>query len=122
MGVAADYALGWGLDEIGHRVVELSDDLRAKLVQVGGVTVCDLGVRRCAIVSFSVDRWTATAVNRMLGDAGVNVSVSSPGHGPLDLPFRAPAGLVRASVHYYNTHDEIDRLVRVLRDRPSVAG
>ena len=121
LGVAAEYALGWGLDAIEDRVVHLSDYVRTELGAVRGVTVCDLGVRRCAIVSFSVDGWSATDVKRMLRDAGVNVSVSSPDHAPFDLPRRAPAGLVRASVHYYNTDEEIDRLMRVLRDRPSVA-
>jgi cysteine desulfurase/selenocysteine lyase len=122
LGVAAEYALGWGLDAIERRVVELADHLRSELDAVDGVTVCDLGTRRCAIVTFRVADWAANEVRRMLGDAGVNVSVSTAGHAPFDLPDRAPAGLVRASVHYYNTHGEIDRLVRALRDRPRVAG
>lgn len=121
LGVATEYALGWGLDTIENRVVELADHLRAGLDGVDGATVSDLGTRRCAIVSFGVDRWSPDAVARMLTDAGINVSVSSAAHAPFDLPHRAPAGLVRASVHYYNTHDEIDRLVHVLHHRPGGA-
>jgi len=121
LGVAAEYALGWGLDAIENRVVELGDHLRAGIGAVEGIAIHDLGVRRCGIVSFGVDGWPADDVKRMLRDSRVNVSVSTPGHAPFDLPYRVPAGLVRASVHYYNTHDEIDRLIHALRGRPNVA-
>ena len=121
LGVAAEYALNWGLDAIENRVVELGDHLRAGIGAIEGIAIHDLGVRRCGIVSFSVDGWPADDVKLMLRDSRINVSVSSPGHAPFDLPDRAPAGLVRASVHYYNTHDEIDRLIHALRGRPNVA-
>ncbi len=44
----------------------------------------------------------------------MNVSVSLVDYARLDLPSRGLSDLVRASVHYYNTTEEIDRLVRVL--------
>ena len=51
-GVAVEYALSVGLDQIWERVQELAAHLRLRLEQVSGVTVTDKGRRLCGIVSF----------------------------------------------------------------------
>ena len=51
-GIAVEYALGVGLDQIWGRVQELAAHLRRRLEQVPGVTVTDKGRRLCGIVSF----------------------------------------------------------------------
>ncbi|MBW0009703.1 MAG: aminotransferase, partial [Pseudonocardiales bacterium] len=56
----------------------------------------------------------ARDVQRRLACSGVNTSVSDAGSARLDLPRRGLSELVRASVHYYNTDDELDRLVHAL--------
>ena len=71
----------------------------------------DQGQRRCGIVTFTVDGVPAQKVQRQLSDSGVNVSVSLVDYARLDLPTRGLPDLVRASVHYYNTDHEIDRLI-----------
>jgi selenocysteine lyase/cysteine desulfurase len=114
LGVAIDYALSWGLDAIEARVTELAESLREQLARLDGVNVHDLGQRRCAIVTFTVDGIPAQAVQRRLAESGVNTSVSVASSARLDLPRRGLPELVRASVHYYNTDDELDRLVNAL--------
>lgn len=114
LGVAADYALSWGLDAIAARVTALAEDLRERLRALGGVQVHDQGLHRCGIVTFTVDGVPAGDVQRRLTESGVNTSVSHAGSARLDLPRRGLPELVRASVHYYNTHDELDRLVTAL--------
>ena len=74
----------------------------------------DQGRRRCGIVTFTVDGVPAAAVQRQLAAAGVNTSVSLLDYARLDLPHRGLPDLVRASVHYYNTHAELDRLLDAL--------
>jgi len=118
LGVAVDYALSWGLDAIEERVTTLADSLRARLQAVAGVQVHDQGRRHCGIVTFTVDGVPARDVQRHLAERGVNTSVSGAGSARLDLPRRGLDALVRASVHYYNTDDELDRLVEAL---PSAA-
>jgi cysteine desulfurase/selenocysteine lyase len=114
LGVAIDYALSWGLDAIEARVTELAESLRERLAALHGVQVHDQGQRRCAIVTFTVDGVPAQAVQRHLAESGVNTSVSVASSARLDLPRRGLPELVRASVHYYNTDDELDRLVNAL--------
>jgi len=114
LGVAVDYALRIGLDAIEQRVVTLAEQLRRRLETVPGVTVDDRGLRRCAIVSFHVEGATPDAVRRAAADADVNVSVSRADYARLDLPHRGLGDVVRASVHYYNTEDELLRLVEVV--------
>ncbi|MDQ3153305.1 MAG: aminotransferase class V-fold PLP-dependent enzyme [Actinomycetota bacterium] len=114
LGVAVDYALSWGLDAIEARVTALADGLRRRLQDVDGVHVHDQGRRRCGIVTFTVDGVPAQDVHRRLSERGVNTSVSRAGSARLDLPHRGLSELVRASVHYYNTEDELDRLIDAL--------
>ncbi len=114
LGVAVDYALSWGLDAIESRVTVLAERLRSLLTNVEGVHVHDQGQRRCGIVTFTVDGVPAQKVQQQLSDSGVNVSVSLVDYARLDLSTRGLPDLVRASVHYYNTDHEIDRLITAL--------
>jgi selenocysteine lyase/cysteine desulfurase len=114
LGVAVDYALTWGLEAIEERVVTLAATLRQKLEATPGVRVHDQGQRRCAIVTFTLDGIPAEEVQHQLSEHRVNTSVSLVSDAQLDLPGRGLSNLVRASVHYYNTEDELDRLVELL--------
>jgi len=54
---------------------------------------------------------TADDVQTALARHGINVSVTAASAARLDLDPRGIDQLVRASVHYYNTDEELDRLV-----------
>jgi selenocysteine lyase/cysteine desulfurase len=114
LGVAAEYALSWGIDAIGARVTALAGDLRSRLEQADGVTLRDQGLRRCGIVTFTVDGVPPEDVQRRLAAARVNTSVSPASSAQFDLPARGLDAVVRASVHYYNDDTELDRMVAAL--------
>jgi selenocysteine lyase/cysteine desulfurase len=114
LGVAAEYALSWGLDAIAERVGALAADLRSRLAGIPGVTVHDQGQRRCGIVTFTVDGVECAEVRQALRDRGVNVSVAGASSARFDLPSRGLPEVVRASVHYYNNEDELARLIEAL--------
>ncbi|HYG89989.1 MAG TPA: aminotransferase class V-fold PLP-dependent enzyme [Azospirillum sp.] len=115
LGVAVDYALSWGLEAIRERTWGLAQRLRERLAAVPGVTVRDLGERRCGIVTFTAEGRSAEAVKQALSAKGINVSVSTASSTRYDMDARGLTELVRASPHYYNTEDELDRLVEALR-------
>lgn len=114
LGAAVEYALSWGLNAIEARVTALAEGLRERLAGIPGVAVHDQGLRRCGIVTFTVDGVPARDVQRHLAARGVNTSVSVAEEGRFDLLHRGLPDLVRASVHYYNTDAELDRLTAAL--------
>jgi selenocysteine lyase/cysteine desulfurase len=109
LGAAVDYALGWGLDEIWARVERFAAELRERLSGVGGVAVHDVGETKCGIVTFTVDGVDPAAVKAALARQGMNVTVALPEAARIDMEARGLAGLVRASVHYYNSERELER-------------
>ena len=114
LGVAVDAALQLGLDAIEGRVSQLADALRQRLRALPGVVVHDQGRRQCGIVTFSVDGHDPQGIAEQLRTQAINVSVSVADYARWDLADRGLDAVVRASVHYYNTDDELDRLCDAL--------
>jgi cysteine desulfurase/selenocysteine lyase len=108
LGTAARYATDLGLGAIWQRVQALATALRDRLAQIAGVQVCDQGRTRCGIVSFVCQGISPEAVQAALARERINVSVSDAAWTRLDMDERGIPALVRASVHYYNTDEEID--------------
>jgi selenocysteine lyase/cysteine desulfurase len=115
LGVAVDHALGWGIDDIAERTGALAAGLRQRLAELPGVMVRDRGRQLCAITTFTVDGIDPEAVRARLRGAGVNVSVTTLDSAQLDLSHRGLESVVRASVHYVTTEDELDRFTAELR-------
>jgi len=116
LGVAVDYALELGLDAIRARIVELATRLRGALADLDGVTLLDRGATLAATVTFDVAGHDAGEVERHLAERRVNVSVMDAASAQLDYGARGIAEAVRASVHYYNDDNDLDRLVEGVRD------
>ena len=114
LGEAANYMLELGIDRIWQRIHKLSEYLRRRLGQVPGVQVQDLGEIRCGIVSFS-SPVEAVLLKELLHQHGFNVSIIRPSHTLLDMQQRNLGPMIRASVHYYNTEEEIDQFTGQLR-------
>jgi selenocysteine lyase/cysteine desulfurase len=115
LGVAVDYALEWGIEAIQARVTQLAAYLRVSLEVVPGVKVRDLGQDRCGIVTFTHERASASALKETLASRQINVSVTSLSSTRIDMESRGLDSMIRASVHYYNTVEEVDELVGVVR-------
>jgi selenocysteine lyase/cysteine desulfurase len=116
LGVAIDYALNLGLHEIQKRVQFLAELLRAGLKSIPGVVVRDPGLHRCGIVSFTMDGFSPEQIREKLWENKINVWRSTIESTRLDMEERKLEKVVRASVHYYNTEDEIDRLLRTVEN------
>lgn len=111
LATAIDYALAWGMDAIGARVLALGNHLRQRLADIPGVQLCDLGPQPCGIVSFRHARVAAADIMAALAAQRINVTTSSPFGTRYDMEARQLDMVVRASVHYYNDDDEIARMV-----------
>ncbi|MCP3997801.1 MAG: aminotransferase class V-fold PLP-dependent enzyme [bacterium] len=108
LGAACDYATGFGLGAIWERVATLGGMLRAGLSAIPGVEVHDKGRVKGGIVTFSVAGRTAPEVKAALAARNINVSTTTAASALIDMQQRGLDEIVRASVHYFNTEEEID--------------
>jgi selenocysteine lyase/cysteine desulfurase len=113
LGVAIDYALEWGLQQIRERVQTLARLLREQLAKIDSIEVTDLGIEQSGIVSFYVKNQAAQPLQLSLATKGFNISLVPDSANPLLLTPPVPPRL-RASVHYYNTEAEIARFTEWL--------
>jgi cysteine desulfurase/selenocysteine lyase len=116
LGAAIDYALAIGMPEIEKRCRMLAARLRAGLGAIAGATVLDLGRDPSAIVSFNVTGIDAREVVKKADAAGITIGASDPDSTRIDSENRRLADIVRASPHYYNTAEEVDRLIELCRE------
>ncbi len=119
LGVAIEYAMALGLEKIESRVQSLAALLREKLAEVEGIIVQDQGRVRGGIVTFTYEPHPAAAVMHWLQSHGIAVRTIERSSTRIDMEQRHLEELVRASVHYYNTEAEMDRLCAALRAVPN---
>jgi cysteine desulfurase/selenocysteine lyase len=109
LGVAIDYAMQWGVDTTWRRIKTLAYQLRTQLSPLPGVIVHDRGIIQCGIVTFTIEDKEPEAIQQELSDQHINVSVSVVESTRLDMEARGLTSMVRASVHYYNSEEEVER-------------
>lgn len=109
LGVAIDYANQIGMDGIEQRVRSLASLLREKLRELPDVTVHESGDELSGIVTFNLAKESAETLQKRLLALHINTSVARLRNNLLDLGTRGLGDLNRASVHYYNTEEEIQR-------------
>jgi cysteine desulfurase / selenocysteine lyase len=112
---AIDYALEWGLDAVWERVHDRGERLRELLSEIDGVTLYDPGDLRCGIVTFAVDGLPAEQAKEALAKKRINVSVSRTSSAVIDALERQLPDVVRASVHYFNTDEELELTAECIR-------
>lgn len=115
LGKAIEYALNIGIDRIWQRIQYLADTMRNSLQEIEGVTVHDFGPQQCGIVTFSVAGLDGAAVKSKLKERGINVSLAKAISTLIYMNKNHLEGIVRASVHYYNTEEEIEALCVALK-------
>lgn len=111
LAAAMRYAAEIGVAAIADRNALLAARLRDSLGELTGVTVRDQGVELAAIVTFTVAGHEPADIQAILRERRINVSTTSQMSARLDFPNRGLDHVVRASVHYFNTTDEVDSLV-----------
>ena len=115
LGQAVDYAMELGLEAIERRVVDLAACLREGLQETGVLELTDQGVKKSGLVTFQHQRLDAEQVKALVSKQNINVSTSSGSGMKLSYLERGLDGLVRASVHYYNTAEEIKKFITAVR-------
>lgn len=115
LGVAIQYAIDLGVTAIWQRIQYLANLLRQELLNIHEVELQDLGNNKCGIVTFSCQNKTPEEIQHYLAGNNINVSISLQEYARLDMAKRNITALTRASVHYYNTEEEVDVFCSILK-------
>jgi cysteine desulfurase/selenocysteine lyase len=115
LGAALDYLSGLDADWIWQRIQGLASTLVEALSEVPEVIVRRRSAERAGIVVFSLPGKDLVAVRDWLRAHGANTMFAGPQNAPVEMFRIADAGWLRASLHYYNTEDEIARFTELLR-------
>lgn len=108
---AVRYANELGMGNIELRVRMLARELNSKLISLNNVSVFERSTDLSGIVTFQKKGFQAAELARLLFERKINTSISKQENSQLDLAANNIGDVNRASIHYYNTSDEIDRFV-----------
>ena len=120
LGAAVDYLTNIGMDKIHAYEAELTQHLFTGLATIPEVKIYGSkpnaqGEGRAALAAFSVDKIHCSDISTLLDDEGIAIRsghhCTQPLHRILGL-----AGTARASLYFYNTHEEIDIFIKALRE------
>jgi selenocysteine lyase/cysteine desulfurase len=113
LGAAVDHATSIGIERIEATVKRQAEQLRGSLDEAG-FPIFDLGAHRAGIVTTTCDGVDPYKVQQQLRGQKINISVCSPDSTLWDTTRRALPPLLRLSVHYTTTNEEISSAVTAL--------
>jgi selenocysteine lyase/cysteine desulfurase len=115
LGEAVRYAMDRGLPQIEHGILQLSLILRHELSKIPKVTIHHHKTTKCGIVTFQCEGLKSQTVQAALWRKGFELSVVPATSTPLDSSKSHVPDLVRASITYINTEEEIFSFSKALR-------
>jgi cysteine desulfurase/selenocysteine lyase len=104
-----------GIDMIWARVTDLADYLRLELNKIEGLIIQDVGRTKSGIITLSFKAHSPQKVKTELTELGYNTTVAVKSVSFIDMESRNLDAVLRVSVHYYNTKEEIDSFVGSIR-------
>jgi cysteine desulfurase/selenocysteine lyase len=113
LGEAIDYVTRLGLDKISAYEDELIHYATAAVTGIKGLRIIGTARHKSGILSFTLDGIHPHDVGTILDDEGIAVRTGHHCAMPVMDHFRVPA-TTRASFAFYNTREEIDRLIQGL--------
>ncbi len=114
MGAAIDYLNSIGMDTIARMEHDLLVYATDKLSAIEGLRIVGTAPEKAAVISFVLDGIHPHDVGTMLDEEGIAVRTGHHCAQPVMERYGIPA-TTRASFAFYNTKDEIDRLVDAVK-------
>lgn len=116
LGAAIDYLLALDRSWTWGRIRELAATLSIALSEVPGVLVHRRSGESGGIVLFDVVGKDLVKARDWLRARGANVMFAGPQNAPLEMFRTGDPGRLRASIHYYNTDEEIRRFADLVAE------
>jgi cysteine desulfurase/selenocysteine lyase len=114
LGAAIDYVQKIGIDNINRYEHELLVYSMKALGSIPGLRLIGTAPEKTSVLSFVLDGYQTTEVGEALNKEGIAVRTGHHCAQPILRRFGLEA-TVRPSLAFYNTYEEIDRLVNVVR-------
>lgn len=121
LATAIDYLEKIGMDRIAAYEHELLEYATERLSQLPGLRFVGTAANKAAVVSFTLDGIHPHDIGTILDTEGVAIRTGHHCAMPVMDFFKIPA-TARASMSFYNTREEIDRLVAALEQTRKVLG
>lgn len=121
LATAIDYLEKIGMDRIAAYENELLEYATERLSALPGVTIVGTAAHKAAVVSFTLAGIHPHDIGTILDTEGVAIRTGHHCAMPVMEYFKIPA-TARASMSFYNTREEIDRLVAALEHTRQVLG
>jgi len=109
-GAALDYMHGIGFDKIAAYEQELLVYATKALLGIEGLEIYGTAAEKIAVVSFNIKGLHPYDIGSILDQVGIAVRTGHHCAQPI-MDYYSIPGTVRASFSFYNTFEEIDRLV-----------
>ncbi len=121
LGAALNYLDGVGMAAIRAREAQLLAHLTEELQRIEGLRIFGTAPDKAAVVSFLIDGAHAHDLATLLDLEGVAVRSGQHCAHPL-LQYFGVAATLRASLAFYNTHEEIEAFVAALKKARTLLG
>ena len=119
LGAAVDYLQSIGMAHVEMREGELLAHATEELLKIDGLRILGRAPVKAAVISFLIEGAHAHDLATLLDLEGVAIRSGQHCAHPL-LQSYGVAATCRASLAFYNTHDEIERFVAALRKARSL--
>ncbi len=113
-GTAVDYLNQIGVDKISAYENSLLETATHKLLEIGGLRIYGTSKHKTSVISFNLEGIHPYDVGTILDKLGIAVRTGHHCTQPIMDYYKIP-GTVRASFSFYNTFEEIDRLVEAVK-------
>jgi len=115
LGAALDYVSGIGIANIGAYEHELLDYATRELKRINGLRLIGTAAEKASVLSFVLDNASVEQVGKHLANHGIAVRAGHHCAQPILRRFGLEA-TVRPTIAFYNTAEEIDKLVCAIRE------
>ena len=105
-----------GIERVWQRVLQTSARIREALRQIPGISLHDLGSTHSGLIAFNLAGWDSFELKQRLGVKRINIGANGVAYTPLDMQARGLSSVARISVSPLNTDDDIELLVKALRE------
>lgn len=105
-----------GIERVWQRVLQTSARIREALRQIPGISLHDLGNTHSGLIAFNLAGWDSFELKQRLGLKRINIGANGVAYTPLDMQARGLSSVARISVSPLNTDDDIELLVKALRE------